>query len=255
MERSNRWSVTAVALFAMSMGIPVVAHADTFAIIQDNLSIDCGGPAGCGTVTVTGLGTTYINSGSFAIGAVLGDNAALTAAAITFAGQDNTFGTNTVGASGAAMSMGIPIAAHADTFVIIQDNLSINCGGPAGCGTVTVTGLGTTYINSGSFAIGAVLGDNSALNAAAITFAGQDNTFGTNTVGASGVTEPISSNWNFVGLDIATTGATGFAASSALAVPGPVVGAGLPGFVAACGGLLALARRRRRRRSGPDVWK
>jgi hypothetical protein len=29
-------------------------------------------------------------------------------------------------------------------------------------------------------------------------------------------------------------------------VPGPVVGAGLPGLLVACGGLIALARRRRR---------
>jgi hypothetical protein len=34
--------------------------------------------------------------------------------------------------------------------------------------------------------------------------------------------------------------------TSISSVPGPIVGAGLPGLVAACGGLIALARRRRR---------
>ncbi len=45
-----------------------------------------------------------------------------------------------------------------------------------------------------------------------------------------------------------TTGLTGLVDASTVGVPGPVVGAGLPGLLSACGTLIFLARRRRTRR-------
>jgi hypothetical protein len=58
-----------------------------------------------------------------------------------------------------------------------------------------------------------------------------------------------NANGQFFGVDIisGTTGLTGAVdASVAVQVPFAPVGAGLPGFIAACGGLVALARRRRK---------
>ena len=40
-----------------------------------------------------------------------------------------------------------------------------------------------------------------------------------------------------------------FSVTTVTPIPGPIVGAGLPGLIAACGGLLALARRRRQQRA------
>ena len=49
----------------------------------------------------------------------------------------------------------------------------------------------------------------------------------------------------FFAAEISQAGNTGFVGASTLSVPGPIAGAGLPGLIAACGGLIALARRRR----------
>jgi hypothetical protein len=56
----------------------------------------------------------------------------------------------------------------------------------------------------------------------------------------------LDPDWLRIGTDITHQGPFNAAfVLNGVAVPGPVVGAGLPGLIAACGGLLALARRRR----------
>jgi hypothetical protein len=126
-------------------------------------------------------------------------------------------------------------------------------------------------ITPGSFIQLSLANINFALNSVNMSFQADSATigdtwqvFGSNTAGGLGgtllgscvatvVANPcealttINGAGNFAFLDVtAAAGNVLLSEVNTTAVPGPIVGAGLPGLVAACGGLLALARRRRR---------
>ena len=111
-------------------------------------------------------------------------------------------------------------------------DVSAQCGGAAGgsvnCGTtleliVTGTNLG---VGSELFSNG---GNSNQV------FAGLDVTCSSGNLNSSNTACAANS-------PVTTTGVVG---ATAVAVPGPTLGAGLPGLVAACMGLVAFARRRR----------
>ena len=210
-SRIKTWSVSAVALAAMGMGMPASAHADTFLINQDNLGINCSGPAGCGTVTVTSVGTTY----TFTVDLTAASGLTLH----SVGGQPDAIAFNLSGVSSAAGSFTGPISAP---------------------------DAGPMEDGFGSFLFGVKCSTTTTGNICSPTGVSPNNEFTFTVTATAGQTLGTNSNGNFLGFDVATTGATGFAASN-VRVPGPIVGAGLPGIVAACGGMLALARRRRQR--------
>src|SRR5262245_6501352 len=103
-------------------------------------------------------------------------------------------------------------------------------GGQVGCMYHTVAGNGT--------------GNIATFNLTSETFTntgGFLDVMGTGTVRLTGF-DPTPANFL---LTAQGTGPVTFSATT-VAVPGPIVGAGLPGLIAALGGLVALARRRRK---------
>jgi hypothetical protein len=216
-----RYTFGALALFAAAAVFPAASHADTFDLTSCHIQPQgCGAPP-FGTVTLTQSGANVNVTVTLADSNKFAQTGALDQVLFAFNGSGITT-NDIVNETGAVLQPGVTLQGISGTFTGPNGapdfgtfGFAIECVDGSNCN-------GATTINTISFTVNnALVSDLTAANSTGTIF----------------VADVL----------IGSSGLTGVVDASTASVPGPIVGAGMPGILMACGGLVALARRRRQK--------